>query len=270
VLAGRYRIVRVAQLGGISALYQATDLLSPDQQRLIAIKEEIIQPDEHTDAAALRENFIRNVAIFKTLDHPGIPHVHEGFVIEDQTYLVTEFIEGKDLEATLISHRDGQGVRTVYQWAIEIADTLNYLHTRQPDPIVFRDLKPANVMLAQSGTLKLVDFGIAGVFSEKHVYSPLGTDGYAAPEQYNGQVTPSVDIYALGATLHHLLTRDDPRLRPPFSFNKRLVRSLNSQVPESFEAIVMRALAFEMWDRYKTVGEMLGALRSISDQIPTP
>jgi eukaryotic-like serine/threonine-protein kinase len=268
VLVDRYRIIKVAQLGGVSALYQAFDLSSPEPHRLVAIKEEILQPDEFMDADTLRQDFLRNAAIFSSFDHPGIPHIFEGFALDSQTYLVTEFVEGKDLEDTLSEMPDRVDIRKIYTWGIEIADILSYLHTQQPEPVIYRDLKPANVMLLPSSKLKLIDFGIAGVFSEKRVYSPLGTDGYAAPEQYNGQVTPSVDIYALGATMHHLLTRDDPRLRSPFSFDKRPIRKLNPKVPEPLEAIVMRALAFEMWNRYHSIGEMLGALRAIDDQIP--
>ena len=98
---------------------------------------------------------------------------------------------------------------------------LTYLHGHQPQPVIFRDMKPSNVMIDQHGHIRLIDFGIARVFQPGQKGTMIGTEGYSPPEQYRGEASPAGDIYALGATLHHLLTRRDPRAEPPFSFSER-------------------------------------------------
>ncbi len=264
VLANRYVVTHVQRLAGVSALYRVRDTRLG---QLRAIKEEILQPEEGVPLDSLIKEFELKADLLKSLDHPAIPRIHEGFVIEDQTYLVMTFVEGKDLEDLLFETHDFLPIPTVYRWALALADALNYLHMRQPLPIVYRDLKPANVMIDTMGRIQLVDYGIAGVFSPDKIYPPLGTDGYAAPEQYEGHVTPLVDVYALGATLHHLLTRIDPRLQPPFSFGKRSIRNLNPSVPWPLITIVMRALAYNPEERFPTMAAMLDALRAIGSEI---
>ena len=112
-------------------------------------------------------------------------------------------------------------------WAIELCDVLDYLHKHKPDPIIFRDMKPSNVMINNNGDIMLVDFGIAKTFQSGIKGTMIGTEGYSPPEQYRGEATPAADIYALGATIHHALTRRDPRLEPPFSFAERPLRRIN-------------------------------------------
>ncbi|MDQ7030538.1 MAG: protein kinase [Ardenticatenia bacterium] len=127
-------------------------------------------------------------------------------------------------------------------WGIQLCDVLEYLHNHTP-PIVFRDLKPSNIMLRPDGRLVLVDFGIAKHFQSAERATMVGTEGYAPPEQYEGIATPKVDIYALGATLHHLLTNTDPREFRPFSFASRPIRHYNPAIPPELEYIIMKALA---------------------------
>jgi eukaryotic-like serine/threonine-protein kinase len=268
ILAGRYRVSGVRRVTGLSALYEARDLQAgePDGVRY-AVKEELLEAETPSKTADLVREFERKVAVFKTLDHPAIPRILDGFAVDEQAYLVMEFIEGNDLEDVINDARDFLPSATIYRWAVELCDALAYLHTRKPHPLVFRDIKPSNIMIDLEGRAKLIDYGIAEFVEEGREYSALGTDGYAAPEQYTGAVSPLIDMYGLGATLHHLLTRTDPRLQPPFSFGKRLPRTFNPEVPWGLGAIVMRALAYNPEDRFASMADMLEALQQIKDTI---
>src|SRR5690606_36435077 len=137
----------------------------------------------------------------------------------------------------------------IIEWAIDLCDVLYYLHSHDPEPIVFRDMKPSNVMIDSRGKVRLIDFGIAKTFVSGVKHTMIGTEGYSAPEQYKGDVTPLSDVYSLGATLHHVLTRRDPRLEPPFSFQERPIRDLNPKAPPALVEIIERALAFNWRDR---------------------
>lgn len=260
-LRDRYVITRVHRLSGLSALYEARDNGASETTTRYAIKEVIVQDTEEILAHDAIKEFERVAEALLTLDHPAIPKTFEYFVENERTYLVTEFLLGKDLETLVIESADLLPVKTVCEWGIALGDVLNYLHTRDPNPIVYRDLKPPNVMLCEPDRIRLVDFGIAVIYVPSRIYPPLGTDGYAAPEQYMGDVYPLIDVYGLGATLHHLLTGSDPRLEPPFSFDKRPIRQFNPGVPEALDAIVMRAVSYNSWERFPSMSAMLDALK---------
>jgi serine/threonine protein kinase len=267
VLRERYQITQVRRITGMGALYEARDAEASDGAVSYAIKEEFFQAEEEFSLDSQLEAFKIRCDLLHTLSHTAIPHMYDGFALNDQGYLVMEFVEGKDLEDVLNENPAALPIDQIYQWALELSDVLDYLHTRKPTPIVFRDLKPANIMLTPDQHIKLVDYGIVVPLIQEHGHDPLGTDGYAAPEQYRGNATPSVDIYAFGATLHHLLTRRDPRLEPPFSFARRPIRKINPAVPWGLDAIVMHALAFDPWDRYESMAQIKDALHHIRDQI---
>jgi len=263
LLADRYVITRVDHISGFTALYQARDRQSDELDDLRAIKEENIQPSLADSLQAQTENFQGKVELLKTLRHPAIARTYDGFANGDQGYLVMAYIRGKDLEAVLNVASEFLPVKTAHQWALELGNALNYLHTHRPGPIIFRDLKPSNIMIDHEQRAWLIDFGIAGIFEREESSPPLGSDGYAAPEQYAGVVNPAIDMYAFGAMLHHILTRNDPRLQAPFSFGKRSIRSYNPNVPWPFVQVVMRALAYDPKDRFDSMAEMLEALCQI-------
>lgn len=263
ILQGRYTITHLHRLSGMSALYLAHALDGPFASTY-AIKEAIVQDsDPLLDYDPISE-FERLGAALMTVSHPAIPAVFEYFVEADRTYLVTEFVEGQDIETLLNRTAELLPVRQVYEWALTLADALNHLHTRQPDAIVYRDVKPANIMLAAEGDIRLVDFGIAVAYSDPpRAHPPLGTDGYAAPEQYVGDAHPLIDVYGLGATLHQLLTGFDPRLEPPFSFDRRPIHQHNPAVPDELAGIVEQAVMYNAWERFSRMDEMLAALQTI-------
>ena len=154
--------------------------------------------------------------------------IYDFFTFDERSYLVLELVNGKDLDAILSETQGFFSEDQVIAWAIELCDVLDYLHKHKPEPIIFRDMKPTNIMVNQDNHIMLVDFGIAKLFHEGQKGTMIGTEGYSPPEQYRGEATPLADIYALGATLHHLLTRRDPRLEPPFTFaNAQFARSIH-------------------------------------------
>lgn len=205
------------------------------------------------------KTFRREANILATLNHPAIPKIFDFFDLNDRAYLVMEYINGSDLELLMSKTKELPNEK-ILEWAIDLCDVLDYLHNQKPDPIVFRDMKPSNVMIDSLGKVRLIDFGIAKTFVSGVKHTMIGTEGYSAPEQYKGDVTPQSDIYSLGATLHHLLTRKDPRLEPPFSFHERPIPNFNPNAPAELIAVVERALAFNVTERFKTCAEMKEAL----------
>jgi outer membrane protein assembly factor BamB len=274
ILENRYEVLKVLGLGGMGAVYQARDLRFTGVARLCALKEMIsTTPDPHIRRLAI-QNFQREANILASLNHPAIPKIFDYFTEGIRSYLVLEYIEGQDLEAILDDTGETLPQDRVVDWAVQICDVLSYLHNQNP-PIVFRDMKPSNVMLRPPNHIMLIDFGIARVFEAGQRGTMIGTEGYSPPEQYKGIANPQGDIYALGATLHHLLTRRDPRLEPPFTFHEEPPRLLNPAVSEELDAVIMKALEYEPEKRFAGADEMKAALlRSLRkderDRKPAP
>ena len=264
LLVDRYMIQDVVGIGGMGSVYRARDMHFPSVVKLVAIKEMINMAPDPLVRKTIVQNFEREANILATLAHAAIPRISDYFSHDDRSYLVLEFINGKDLEA-IISETDGfLPEEQVLTWAIELCDVLEFLHAHKPDPIIFRDMKPSNVMINQSSHVVLVDFGIAKTFQSGQKGTMIGTEGYSPPEQYRGEATPLADIYALGATLHHALTRRDPRLEPPFSFAERPIRRINPSVSEEMEKVVGTALEYNPGDRFPSAFKMKEALLSVA------
>lgn len=264
VLQNRYRITGVIGVGGMGSVYQARDLHFPNVVRYVAVKE-MLNPhaDQGARELALR-TFERESDMLASLSHPAIPSIFDYFPSKMRAYLVMEYINGRDLDAVVNASNQRLPVSLVEQWAVELCDVLGYLHQQEPEPIVFRDVKPSNIMIDQHGRLRLVDFGIAKIFQQGQKGTMIGTEGYSAPEQYKGEASPSSDVYGIGATLHHLLTGRDPRLEAPFTFADRPIRESNPEVSPAFEAIIMKALSRDAPDRYLNATEMKEALEQIA------
>lgn len=254
----------------MSTVYVARDLRFTQVERLCAIKEMFTR--ETSDQARMLQlaNFEREAALLATLSHPAIPKIYDYFSIGGLVYLVLEFIDGVDLERTISKADEPIDEETLIDWALQILDVLSYLHEYQPDPIVFRDMKPSNIMLRHDGAITLIDFGIARTFQPLQRGTMIGTEGYAPPEQYRGIAEPRGDIYALGATLHHLATKSDPRTEPPFTFDQRPPRNLNPKLSEGFERIILRALGYTPADRFPSAAAMAQALIDLRDRRTAP
>ncbi|HLC34006.1 MAG TPA: serine/threonine-protein kinase [Anaerolineales bacterium] len=259
VLESRYSVLRKLGRGGMSAVYQARDLRFPNITRLVAVKELLHSSHDAAMLEAVLSSFEREANLLATLTHPAIPRIYDYFTIGERSFLVMEYITGRDLEGVLEEAPDGLPVVKVVGWSIELCDVLHYLHNHTP-PIIFRDMKPSNVMIDENGILRLVDFGIAKLFAPDHKGTMIGTEGYSPPEQYRGEAGPLSDVYALGATLHHLLTRRDPRLEPPFTWGDRPIPQLRPEVPAAVVAVVEKALAYDAKSRFADAHSMGEAL----------
>jgi outer membrane protein assembly factor BamB/tRNA A-37 threonylcarbamoyl transferase component Bud32 len=265
LLQKRYRILGVLGSGGMSTVYKAQDMRFPNVQRLCAVKEMVNTATDPRARALVVRNFEREASILATLNHPAIPQVYDYFSEGEHAYLVLEFVSGKDLEALLAETEGFLSEAQVVNWAIQICDVLTYLHNHEPDAIIFRDMKPSNIMLDSQGRIRLVDFGIAKVFQSGKKGTMIGTEGYSPPEQYRGVAEPRGDIYALGATIHHLLSKQDPRLEPPFSFHERPIHQTNPTVSGELQEVIGRALEYDINQRFGSSEEIkraLAALRS--------
>jgi eukaryotic-like serine/threonine-protein kinase len=260
VLQGRYRITGVLGAGGMSTVYKALDLRFPNVERVCAVKEMFDGGGDETTRQGRAVAFEREAGLLAILSHPLIPKIFDYFSESGNHYLVQEFIPGQNLETLLENAAEGFLESELIDWAVQICDVLAYLHGQQPDPIIFRDLKPSNVMIRDDRSLMLIDFGIARAFQQLQRGTMIGTEGYAPPEQYRGVADARTDIYALGATLHHLTTRIDPRFETPFTFDQRAPRDYNSRISLVFERAIMRALAYRPNDRYTTAAEFKAAL----------
>ncbi len=266
-LQGRYRIVRALGIGGMGAVYLAQDMRLAN--KLVAVKEMMPDPTASSaEQAQAQQQFQQEASMLASLNHPNVPRVSDHFTEMGKHYLVMDYVDGQTLEDILSRTPGFLPESQVLHWATQLCDVLTYLHGRQPT-VIFRDLKPGNIMVDRSGTVKLIDFGIARVFKPGKTTDTLrmGTLGYAPPEQYagKGQTDARSDIYSLGATLHHLLTRRDPTQHPPFSFNTAPPRSLNPAVSPHVEAAIMKALAHDRAHRCQTASEMK---RALSGQMP--
>jgi outer membrane protein assembly factor BamB/tRNA A-37 threonylcarbamoyl transferase component Bud32 len=255
-LQDRYEIRKFISKGGMGAVYLARDTRFPKVEKLVAVKEMIRTIRDSVTSRISLETFEREANIVASLNHSAIPKVFDYFHHERRVYLVLEFIEGTDLESLLTEMDYPLPQERVVDWAMQTCDVLSYLHNHKPNPIVFRDMKPSNIMLRYDGSIVLIDFGIAKIFHEGKRGTMIGTEGYSPPEQYRGISEPRGDIYALGATLHHLLTRRDPRKEPPFTFNDHPISAFNPSVTPELQAILSRALAYELEDRYPSAHEM--------------
>jgi eukaryotic-like serine/threonine-protein kinase len=261
VLNGRYEIVRKIGGGGMGAVYLASDKNLGGVLRAVKEMVQSYIEDEQQEKAV--NDFKRESLLLTSLDHQSIPTIYDYFFDEKEArfYLVMKYISGGDLSSRLRSAPTGRvDELDVTKWAIQITDVLDYLHNRQP-PIVYRDLKPANIMVdGNSGRTMLIDFGIARwVNKEEKGVTAVGTMGYAPPELFSGNVEARSDIYSLGSTMFHLLTGADPQSNPLliFDFQKNpRPRQINTQLSDQMERILMRAVEYNADKRFASAAEM--------------
>jgi serine/threonine protein kinase len=216
-LRQRYRLLRQIGTGGFAAVYKAEDTQLGN--RVVAVKEMSARGLTPAETQEATESFHQEALLLARLSHPNLPRIYEQFEEGGRWYLVMDFIEGQTLEDYLKDRGGRLPVKEALQLAIQLTNVLGYLHARQP-PIVFRDLKPGNVMLTPDGRVYLIDFGIARLFKPGQAKDTIafGSPGYAAPEQYGkAQTTPRSDVFSLGALLHHMISGTDPS-DTPFRF----------------------------------------------------
>ncbi len=263
VLRRRYKMLSQIGQGGFGAVYKAED--KKLGQRLLAVKEMSQQHLGPQEIEAGIKAFKREALMLAGLMHEHLPRIYDHFMENERWYLVMDYIEGETLEERFAKSRDGSlPVVMALKIALQLCEVLDYLHTRQP-PIIFRDLKPSNVILTSPGDLFLIDFGIARHFKPGQAKDTIafGSPGYAAPEQYGkAQTTPRADIYSLGAILHQMLSGLDPSLSP-FRF-----ASLIGHDP-ALAHLVRRMLEIDEGQRPASVSEVQQVLQHIQEH-PAP
>jgi eukaryotic-like serine/threonine-protein kinase len=274
VLNSRYEIVRRIGGGGMGAVYLAKDRNLGDAPR--AVKEMVeshLDPAQHEKAIG---DFKRESLLLTALEHPCIPTIYDYFYDEplSRFYLVMKYISGGDLASRMRAAIGGRiDEKTVADWGMQVADVLDYLHSR-PKPIIYRDLKPANLMIdGNTGRVMLIDFGIARWVSQQEKgVTAVGTMGYAPPELFSGRVQPASDVYSLGATMFHLLTGSDPQDNPllifDFSKNPR-PRQISPSISTEMEEILMKTVEYKPEDRFRTAGDLRNALAQHLDNLFT-
>ncbi len=263
LLQDRYRIVKLLGGGGMGRVYLAHDTRLADKP--CAIKELIpdphLSPEEREQDAA---QFRREAAVLAHLNHVNLPNVSDYFEERGHFYLVMDYVEGETLAVRLEQSLGGLSQETVVEWAVQLCGVLEYLHSQNP-PVIFRDMKPSNVMLTPEGKVKLIDFGVVRLFDPSKGTDTLkmGTAGYAPPEQYagQGQTTPRSDIYALGATLYELLTGDNPTAHP-FVFTPP--RRVKPSISQTLSDVVMRAVSLDPGDRFPSARAVRDALQKVT------
>lgn len=249
VIDGKYEILKEIGRGGMSVVYLAMDKRLNKQW---AIKE-IRKKGSGKNDEIVVNSLLAEANMMKKLDHPSLPRIVDIIDNGVTIYVIMDYIEGESLDR-ILNEYGAQPEELVIDWAKQLCDALAYLHSQKP-PIIYRDMKPANVMLKPEGNIKIIDFGIAREYKEQNLADTtvLGTKGYAPPEQYSGQTDGRSDIYALGMTMHHLLTGVDPRNGEAYAS----VRQWNPELSEGIEIIINRCVEPAAENRYQTCADLL-------------
>lgn len=251
---GKYKILSKVGQGGMSVVYMA---INEKANKTWAVKE--VRKDGVLDFEAVKQGLVAETDILKKLSHPNLPSIIDVIDNDDSFIIIMDYIQGNSLNKALKEY-GAQPQEYVIEWAKQLCDVLGYLHSRKP-PIIYRDMKPSNIMLKPDGNVTLIDFGTAREFKEKNLADTtcLGTVGYAAPEQFGGmgQTDARTDIYCLGATLYHLVTGCNPS-EPPYEMKP--IREINPSLSSGLERIILKCTQRNPEDRYQSSAELMYAL----------
>lgn len=255
IIQGKYEILKLIGKGGMSQVYLAMDQNLNKQWAVKEIEKRVWDKNHQV----VVQSAMAEANMIKKLDHPALPRIVDIIDKADVIYVIMDYIEGEPL-SNILAKQGAQSQERVIEWAKQLCEVLDYLHTCDP-PIIYRDMKPANVMLQPNGNVKLIDFGIAREYKEQNLADTvsLGTKGYAAPEQFGGrgQTDARTDVYGLGVTLYHLLTGKNP-CEPPYELYP--IRYWNPQLSGGLESVVMKCTQLNPEDRYQSCAEVLYAL----------
>ncbi len=260
VIDGKYKILNQIGKGGMSVVYLA---INEAANKPWAIKE--VRKDGTKNYEVVKQGLIVETDMLKRLNHPNLPSIVDVIDTDDTFLIVMDYIEGKSL-SSVIKENGAQPQEYVIQWAKQLCDVLGYLHSRKP-PIIYRDMKPSNVMLKSNGDVTLIDFGTAREYKNKSMIEDttcLGTQGYAAPEQFggHGQTDARTDIYNLGATIYHLVTGHNPA-KPPYEMYP--IRQWNPHLSSGLEQIIIKCTQRNPAARYQSCSELMYALEHYKD-----
>lgn len=255
VIDDKYEILKLIGQGGMSKVYLAMDKRLNKQW---AVKE-VQKNTRDKNNYIVVQSAIAEANLMKRLDHPALPRIVDIIEKEDLIYVIMDYVEGESLDKILDNY-GAQPQDMVIEWAKQLCNVLDYLHNCVP-PIIYRDMKPANIVLQPNGNIKLLDFGIAREYKEQNLQDTvsLGTKGYAAPEQFggHGQTDARTDIYCLGVTLYHLVTGQNPS-EPPYQLYP--IRYWNPALSGGFEKVIQTCTQLNPEDRYQSSAELLYAI----------
>lgn len=254
LIDGKYKVIAKVGKGGMSTVWLAMNVKT---NKNWAIKE--IRQTGKNGSELVKQNLMTEIGILKKLHHENLPQIIDIFEKNDTYLIIMDYVEGRTLKA-IVDEKGEQPQEDVVNWAIQLCSVLDYLHTREP-AIIYRDLKPGNIMLRPDGRIVLIDFGTAREYKtgQDEDTISLGTKGYAAPEQYggDGQTDARTDIYNLGATIYHLVTGKNPT-KPPYEI--RPIREWNPALSTGLESIILKCIANNPDERYQTAKELQFAL----------
>lgn len=250
----KYRVLDIVGKGGMSVVYLARNERA---NKSWAIKEVRKVGEENLEVK--KNSLIAETEMLKNLSHPNLPTIVDVIETQDTYLVVMDYIEGNDL-GKILNEYGAQPQEKVIEWGKQLCDVLGYLHTREK-PIIYRDLKPANVMLKPDGNIMLIDFGTAREVkvADANDTISLGTRGYAAPEQFgaNAKTDARTDIYCLGATMYHLVTNHNPATEP---YVMSPIREHNPALSTGLENIILKCTQPKAQDRYQSCAEVMYAL----------
>lgn len=249
---GKYKILSEIGHGGMSVVYMA---INEKANKTWAVKE--VRKDGKMDFNTVRQGLVAEIETLKKLKHPNLPSIVDVIEDEDSFIIVMDYIEGRSLDK-IIEENGAQPESFVVEWAKQLCDVLGYLHSRTP-PIIYRDMKPANVMLKPDGNIMVIDFGTAKNYEiDLGETTGIGTIGYAAPEQYIGsglgRTDARTDIYCLGITMYHLLTNIDPCKN---LISDKSIRAVNPALSHGLDAIIQKCTQYQPSDRYQSCAELM-------------
>ncbi len=256
VLRGRWQVVDYLGQGGMGTVYLARDLNLDNRKCVVKRLRDDFFRDEDKEKA--QQFFLREAKVLSKLQHPNIVLVLDSFREDEEYYLVMEYVEGHNLHDMLKEREEPFSEDQVLTWSKQICDVLHYLHAHDP-PVIYRDLKPSNVMIDTKDNVKLVDFGIARLYQDDGDNTHVVSQGYSPPEQYWGGADPRSDIYALGATMYFLLTGEEPLALTVCS-----PRDVDEEISEAADLIVGRATQQDVYLRYQSALEMKDELDYIT------
>ncbi len=258
VLNGSYKIERVLSGGGQGTAYLATFLPQygiPELPPQVVVKE-LILPANDRGLQKATSGLIKEVTILRRITHPRIVRLYDFFIEDMRGYLVIEYIDGQTLRQ-LVSQKGLMPERTVAKIGASLCEALSYLHSLSP-PIIHGDVTPDNVMLEKNGDIKLLDFDASQELTRNKTNTVVGKHSYMSPEQFKGAIENASDVYALGCTLHFLLTGNDPE---PISESRPV--DLNSSVSAKMNHIVSHATKLDRVERYSDLNEMRRQLEQL-------
>ncbi|HPZ10323.1 MAG TPA: serine/threonine-protein kinase, partial [Candidatus Eremiobacteraeota bacterium] len=271
VLQERYKVINLIQTGPTSRMYRCFDI---KRNRHVFVKELIATYTDPSLRQQAIEQFKKEAKILFKLKQENLPKFEDYFDYEENRYLILEYVEGKRLNVIVESQTSFLSERQVIDWSIELCEALAYLHNREPNPVIFRDLSPQSILLADEGKLKLIDFGISKIYEADAKTMGIAktmTQHYSPIEQHAGTTDKRSDIYSLGATMYFLITRE-----PPMDCIERIVEDepmepcskFNPGISRELERIIMKAMEIDKKDRYQDIEEMKAELVKLASSTP--